>query len=53
MSFFFPEADMDHLAERSIDEVFCLWQLAGGDLESTLKKEGLIKSAPPVNKLSK
>ena len=47
------EADIDHLAERSIDEVYYLWRLAGGDLETALKKEGLIKSAPPINKLAK
>ncbi len=47
------EAEIDHLSERSIDEVYYLWRLAGGDLKSALKKEGLIKSAPPVNKLCK
>lgn len=50
---FIAEAEVDHFAERSIDEVYYLWRLAGGDLETVLKKEGLIKSAPPVNKLSK
>ena len=42
---FLTEAEIDHLAERSIDEVYYLWRLAGGDLETVLKKEGLIKSS--------
>ncbi|XP_033118015.1 TBC domain-containing protein kinase-like protein [Anneissia japonica] len=41
-------ADIDHLAMRSIEEVYYLWGLAGGDLESELKKKGLIRSHPPI-----
>ncbi|XP_071951591.1 TBC domain-containing protein kinase-like protein isoform X2 [Antedon mediterranea] len=40
--------DIDHLAMRSIDEVYYLWGLAGGDLESELKKKTLIRSHPPI-----
>ena len=43
----------DYLAERSCDEVYYLWQLAGGDLHMTLKKAGLIKGRPPITALAK
>ncbi|XP_076117916.1 TBC domain-containing protein kinase-like protein [Mytilus galloprovincialis] len=38
----------DHLSERSMDEVYYLWRLAGGDLEGVLKSQGLVKTKPPV-----
>ncbi|XP_053401999.1 TBC domain-containing protein kinase-like protein [Mercenaria mercenaria] len=38
----------DHLSERSMEEVYYLWRLAGGDLEAVLKKVGMIKAKPPV-----
>ncbi|XP_048855718.1 TBC domain-containing protein kinase-like protein [Brienomyrus brachyistius] len=38
----------DYLAERSIDEVYYLWCLAGGDLEKELTNKGIIQSKPPV-----
>ena len=38
----------DHLSERSFDEVYYLWRLAGGDLEGVLKSQGLVKTKPPV-----
>lgn len=41
-------ASEDHLSERSMEEVYYLWRLAGGDLEGTLRKAGLIKIKPPV-----
>ncbi|KAK2151091.1 hypothetical protein LSH36_376g04007 [Paralvinella palmiformis] len=47
------EDPIDHLSERSFDEVYYLWGLAGGDLEMVLKKAGLIRSSPPITKLSK
>ena len=31
-----------------IDQVYYLWQLAGGDVQSELKKEGLTRCEPPV-----
>ena len=34
---------LDYLAERSIEEVYYLWTLAGGDLDAVLKKAGRIK----------
>ena len=44
----FLDYNPDHLSERSMEEVYYLWQLAGGDLEGVLKKAGLIKVRPPV-----
>ena len=45
---FFTDYNPDHLSERSMEEVYYLWQLAGGDLDGVLKKAGLIKVRPPV-----
>ncbi|KAI5616871.1 TBC domain-containing protein kinase-like protein, partial [Silurus asotus] len=36
------------LNERSVDEVYYLWCLAGGDLEKELTNKGIIQSKPPV-----
>lgn len=41
----------DHLFHRSMEEVYYLWRLAGGDLESVLKRAGMIKSRPPITLL--
>ncbi|KAK2852341.1 hypothetical protein Q7C36_007542 [Tachysurus vachellii] len=38
----------DNLSERSVDEVYHLWCLAGGDLEKELTNKGIIQSKPPV-----
>ncbi|XP_053358839.1 TBC domain-containing protein kinase-like protein [Clarias gariepinus] len=38
----------DFLPERSVDEVYHLWCLAGGDLEKELTNKGIIQSKPPV-----
>ncbi|XP_066429997.1 TBC domain-containing protein kinase-like protein [Eleutherodactylus coqui] len=38
----------EFLAERSIEEVYHLWCLAGGDLEKELISKGIIKSKPPI-----
>ncbi|XP_064481936.1 TBC domain-containing protein kinase-like protein [Ornithodoros turicata] len=38
----------DHLAERPLQEIYYLWQLAGGDAEAELHKQGCIKVKPPV-----
>lgn len=33
---------------RKMDELYYLWQLAGGDITVELKKQGLIRSRPPI-----
>ncbi|XP_069487029.1 TBC domain-containing protein kinase-like protein isoform X1 [Ambystoma mexicanum] len=38
----------DYLSERSIDEVYYLWCLAGGDLEKELINQEIILSKPPI-----
>ncbi|CAF1561151.1 unnamed protein product [Didymodactylos carnosus] len=38
---------------RTIDEIYYLWQLAGGDLTTVLKNAGLIKILPSISKTSK
>ncbi|XP_076446642.1 TBC domain-containing protein kinase-like protein [Babylonia areolata] len=43
--------DPDHLSQRSMEEVYYLWRLAGGELEAVLKKAGLVKTRPPINLL--
>ncbi|KAK6172384.1 hypothetical protein SNE40_016044 [Patella caerulea] len=43
--------DEDHLSQRSMEEVYYLWRLAGGELEPALKKAGLIKTYPPITLL--
>lgn len=43
----------DYLTERSVDEVYHLWCLAGGDLEKELTNKGIIQSKPPVCTLPK
>lgn len=43
----------DLLAERSLEEVYYLWKLAGGDLEGSLQRAGLIRTNPPITKLSR
>uniref|UniRef100_A0A8B9IT62 TBC1 domain containing kinase n=1 Tax=Amazona collaria TaxID=241587 RepID=A0A8B9IT62_9PSIT len=42
------DEDNDYLAERSIEEVYYLWCLAGGDLEKELVNKEIIRSKPPV-----
>lgn len=41
------------LSQRSLKELYYLWQLAGGDVYSELKKQGMIKSKPPILTLPK
>ncbi|XP_067138557.1 TBC domain-containing protein kinase-like protein [Centruroides vittatus] len=43
----------DHLAYRPLEEVYYLWQLAGGDVEAEFRKQGLIKAKPPICSLPK
>uniref|UniRef100_A0A8C9S5F6 TBC domain-containing protein kinase-like protein n=1 Tax=Scleropages formosus TaxID=113540 RepID=A0A8C9S5F6_SCLFO len=38
----------EYLAERSIEEVYHLWCLAGGDLEKELTNKEIIQSKPPI-----
>ena len=53
--FNFPLIDInsDYLAERSIEEVYYLWCLAGGDLEKELVNKEIIRSKPPICTLPK
>ncbi|KXJ80300.1 hypothetical protein RP20_CCG025433 [Aedes albopictus] len=46
-----PDPDGMTLLEKhcgSLAEIYYLWQLAGGDVQLELKKEGLIKSEAPI-----
>ncbi|PSN40654.1 hypothetical protein C0J52_15758 [Blattella germanica] len=36
------------LLERSLQELYYLWHLAGGDVQGELKKQGLIRSKAPI-----
>ena len=44
-----PAADL--LSQRHISEIYYLWKLAGGDLEGSLRKAGLIRQHPPITQL--
>lgn len=37
----------------TINELYHWWQLAGGDVQLELKKQGLIRSSPPILSLPK
>lgn len=41
----------DLLSQRHISEIYYLWKLAGGDLESSLRKAGQIHQQPSILKL--
>lgn len=41
------------LSKRRLKEIYHLWQLAGGDVYSELKKQGMIKNKPPTLSLPK
>lgn len=42
-------SDTGHpLNSWELNELYYLWQLAGGDVQAELKKSGLIKNKPPV-----
>ena len=54
------EIEKDEAPERSfvekyctLDEIYYLWQVAGGDVHQELKKEGLIKSEAPILSIPK
>lgn len=38
---------------RKMEELYYLWQLAGGDITVELKKQGLIRSRPPILSIPK
>lgn len=38
---------------RKMDELYYLWQLAGGDITVDLKKQGLVRSRPPILSIPK
>ncbi|XP_006869395.1 PREDICTED: TBC domain-containing protein kinase-like protein isoform X3 [Chrysochloris asiatica] len=42
------DINSDYLSERSIEEVYYLWCLAGGDLEKELVNKEIIRPKPPV-----
>ncbi|KAG8454122.1 hypothetical protein GDO86_000676 [Hymenochirus boettgeri] len=48
ISLLYKDETSDFLAERSIEEVYYLWCLAGGDLEKELMSKGIIRSKPPI-----
>ncbi|KAE8749565.1 hypothetical protein FOCC_FOCC003831 [Frankliniella occidentalis] len=37
-----------HLNSLPLQELYYLWRLAGGDVQSELKKQGLIRTMPPI-----
>jgi len=43
--------DDDLLSQRHVSEIYYLWKLAGGDLEGSLRKAGLIRQHPPITQL--
>ncbi|XP_071452434.1 TBC domain-containing protein kinase-like protein [Hetaerina americana] len=43
-----PTKEKNLISQRRPQEVYYLWQLAGGDVQSELKKQGLIQSKPPI-----
>ncbi|XP_024909740.1 TBC domain-containing protein kinase-like protein [Cynoglossus semilaevis] len=45
--------DDNFLSERTIEEVYYLWCLAGGDLEKELINKEIIQSKPPICTLPK
>jgi len=49
----FKNLDAGPLSCRTIDQIFYLWRLAGGDLTAVLKNAGLIKTSPSIRNISK
>lgn len=43
-----PQPSPDHLTQRPMREVYYLWSLAGGELETELTKGGIIQTCPPI-----
>lgn len=42
------ESNNKKIISRKMDELYYLWHLAGGDMTVELKKQGLIRSRPPI-----
>ncbi|CAM2700891.1 unnamed protein product [Rotaria socialis] len=49
----FKNLDTSPFRCRTIDQIYYLWKLAGGDLIAVLKNAGLIKISPSISKISK
>ncbi|CAF3339251.1 unnamed protein product [Rotaria sp. Silwood1] len=49
----FKNLDSSPFRCRTIDQIYYLWKLAGGDLTAVLKSAGLIKISPSISKISK
>lgn len=43
----------ENFEKFTINELYHWWQLAGGDVQLELKKQGLIRSSPPILSLPK
>lgn len=41
------------LLERTLQELYYLWHLAGGDVQAELKKQGLIRTKAPILSIPK
>lgn len=44
----YPSKDLSLLHRCSLEQIYYLWQLAGGDVLADLKKEGVIKNEAPI-----
>ncbi|KAL2739539.1 TBC domain-containing protein kinase-like protein [Vespula maculifrons] len=47
------ESQYKNVIVRKMNELYYLWQLAGGDITVELKKQGLIRSRPPILSIPK
>lgn len=45
---FYRKSKRDQLSERSMKEIYYIWQLAGGNVEQELKKQKLIRTKPAI-----
>ena len=43
-----PPPSLEPLERLTLQEIYHLWQLAGGDVQAELRKHGLLVAAPPV-----
>ncbi|XP_047004148.1 TBC domain-containing protein kinase-like protein isoform X1 [Schistocerca americana] len=43
-----PQSRRHPLLERPLKELYHLWRLAGGDVQAELRKQGLIRTKPPI-----
>ncbi|CAF1149659.1 unnamed protein product [Adineta ricciae] len=49
----FKQLDTSPFRCRTIDQIYYLWKLAGGDLTTVSRNAGLIKISPSISKISK